>query len=162
MSVIPLPIGDGNYRCVPVIERHRWRGQFGLAPVAEDRLADQAHKIDLGENVDVAGQLRGPLTSRAWGRLRFAGRIPQRAKRGRPRRQRLLRLLIAIFLKVGPPARLVPCKIAVYGCTTAPRQVAISVSSAGGDLADNVNRWRQQVQTDSAWGRRSRKGNPQD
>ena len=37
-------------------------------------------------------------------------------------------------------------QMAVYEVRDGDRQVAISVSSAGGDLAANVNRWRQQVQ----------------
>jgi hypothetical protein len=37
-------------------------------------------------------------------------------------------------------------QIAAYEVRDGDRQLAISVSSAGGELAANVNRWRQQVQ----------------
>jgi hypothetical protein len=39
-----------------------------------------------------------------------------------------------------------PMQKAVYEVQDGARQVTISVSTAGGDMAANVNRWRQQVQ----------------
>ncbi|HEY2249459.1 MAG TPA: hypothetical protein VGH74_00315, partial [Planctomycetaceae bacterium] len=75
MSVIPLPTGEGSFDAYLLSNVNRWRGQFGLAPISENQLADHAHKIDLGETPIWLVKFEGRMTASAgMGAAPFAGK----------------------------------------------------------------------------------------
>lgn len=145
MSVIPLPTGEGSFDAYLLSNVNRWRGQFGLAPIAEDQLAEQVHKIELTETIWLV-KFEGRMTQSAMGGAPIAGKTST----GREPRAAASGNTAAPFDCEIPEgwtaAQAGQFQIAVYEVRDGDRQVGISVSSAGGDLAANVNRWRQQVQ----------------
>jgi hypothetical protein len=150
MSVIPLPTGEGSFDAYLLSNVNRWRGQFGLAPVAEDQLADQAHKIELRETsiwlVNFEGrQTQTGMGQTGTGTASFAGK----GAAGRGPKGAAPAAAAAPFDCEIPEgwttAPVGPLQLAVYEVRDGDRQVTISVSSAGGDMTANVNRWRGQV-----------------
>ena len=147
MSVIPLPTGDGSFDAYLLSNVNRWRGQFGLASIAQDQLAEHARKIELGETMWLV---------KFEGRMKPSdmGMTPPTAKASAPRKPKAVatagRAAAAPFdceIPEGWTAgQAGQFQLAVYEVHEGDRQVTISVSIAAGDLAANVNRWRQQVQ----------------
>ncbi len=156
MSVTPLAKGDGSFEASLLANVNRWRGQFGLEPIAEGDLAQHAHKVELRETMWIV-KFEGRMSpSQGMGAAPVAGNAPSAKnseRAGSPSDRKL---------QGSGPAAAAPfdCQIpegwtagpagqfqqAVYEVRDGDRQVMISISAAGGDLAANVNRWRQQVQ----------------
>jgi hypothetical protein len=150
MSVIPLPTGEGSFDAYLLSNVNRWRGQFGLEPIAEDQLAEHAHKIELGETMWLV-KFEGRMSQTGMGAAPFAGKAAERSSESssKPR-----------GAAPGRDATPFDCQIpdgwmagqagqfqqAVYDVHDGDRKVTISVSAVGGDLIENVNRWREQVQ----------------
>jgi hypothetical protein len=145
MSVIPLPTGEGSFDAYLLSNVNRWRGQFGLGPISQDQLAEQAHKIDVNDESIWLVSFEGRMTQSGMGAAPFAGKSPAspRARAAPDRNRPPFDCEIPEGWSAAPAGQF---QEAVFEVRDDDRQVTISVSSAGGDLAANVNRWRQQVQ----------------
>jgi len=161
MSVIPLPTGEGSFDAQLLANVNRWRGQFGLEPIAENQLAEHAHKIDLDDTPMWLVKFEGRMTASSGmgtppafagnAAGNSAGNAPgtASANRRKPKAASSVAAPLPFDCEIpsgwtaGPVGQF---QLAVYEVHDGDRQVTISVSAVGGDLATNVNRWREQVQ----------------
>lgn len=152
MSVIPLETGEGSFDTYLLSNVNRWREQFGLPPIAEEQLAEKVHKMELGETSMWIVKLEGHMQKSGMGRAPFAGQAAasREPRAGTPSRGPAQNRAATPFDCEIPEgwtvAQAGQFQLAVYEVRDGDRQVTISVSAAGGELAANVNRWREQVQ----------------
>ncbi len=146
MSVIPLPSAEEKFEPQLLANVNRWRGQVGLGPLTAAQLADSKEVIKFelnGEPVwftDFVGESQGTsmggpfagkrsppreaaATKAAAGKLPFDCQVPNGWTRGTASAMQL----------------------AAFDVRDGDRQAGITVSTAGGNLAANINRWRGQV-----------------
>jgi hypothetical protein len=145
LTIIPLPTAPGKFEDYLLSNVNRWREQLKLGPIAKDELPEKTVKIEVDEMpawlVNCEGQIRksGTDKSPSFGRrsaraetaptapgagaLPFACTVPENWK----------------------PAQANVMQLAAYEVGEGDRKVTISISSAGGDLESNINRWRDQV-----------------
>jgi len=150
MSVIPLPTGEGSFDAYLLSNVNRWRGQFGLEPIAEDQLAEHAHKIELGETMWLV-KFEGHMTQSGMGAAPFAGKAAAKPATGERKPQAAESVRAPLPFDCQIPTGWVAGQAgqfqqAVYDVHDGDRKVTISISAVGGDLVENVNRWREQVQ----------------
>lgn len=146
MSVIPLPSAEEKFEPQLLANVNRWRGQVGLGPLTAAQLADSKEVIKFelnGEPVwftDFVGEgqgnsMGGPMagkrpapreaaaTKSSGGKLPFDCQVPEG----------------------WTPAQPGQFQLAAFDVRDGDRQASITISTAGGNLAANINRWRGQV-----------------
>lgn len=162
VTVIPLPAPDPTSASYLQENYNRWRGQIGLAPLdgadwrKDAESAGELSQIDAGGRTITVVNLKG--TSEKEGEVRMlAALVPASTAPPSPTSPP-----VASRPAEAPPADDLPFTFTlpdgwqrqpagqfqtakfITGDTADP--LVISVSLAGGDLAANVNRWREQVQ----------------
>jgi len=148
-SVIRLPLRDGDREKYTLDNINRWRGQLGLPKIAMDGLEENARKLVTADQHDATiidieglpnqsvmppmagGVAAPPMVNRKPATTEkkpvpFTGKPPENWK----------------------PQELRMFQLASYVATVGDDAANISVSTAGGSLLGNVNRWRGQVGLD--------------
>ncbi|HLJ09646.1 MAG TPA: hypothetical protein VKU82_00580 [Planctomycetaceae bacterium] len=149
LSVIPLPTGDGSLDAYVLTNINRWRDQLQLGPLSQaDLSAPDAIKIEVAGADAWVVQFEGTLSQK--GGAPFAGparQAPQGAVRQPADAAGRAQVPFTSKLPQGwSSVRAGPMQAAAYEVREGRRQATISISSAGGDLAANINRWRSQLQ----------------
>jgi hypothetical protein len=146
VSVIPLPTAPGSQDAYLLSNVNRWRDQLQLEPIAANDLPEKVVKIDLGGTPAWLVNCVGRLKDQPMGGGPFA-RQPAPRKETPPAAPAQGSLPFSCMIPEGwQPALANSMQLAAYEVRDDDRQVAISVSTAGGNLAGNINRWREQVQ----------------
>ncbi|MGE5193959.1 MAG: hypothetical protein ACM3U2_15805 [Deltaproteobacteria bacterium] len=147
LSVIPLPTAEGDFDAYLLSNVNRWRDQLQLAPISKDELADKVVKIDLAGTPAWLVNYEGRLTKQGgMGGAPFAGRPPSRSKAPRADTPRDSLPFACTVPEGWQPAQANAMQLAAYQVRDGKERVEVSVSTAGGDLAGNINRWRGQIQ----------------
>jgi len=145
MSVIPLPSGDGDVETYVLSNINRWRGQMGLGALERGDLEKGASKLHREDGDIWLVEMLGRLSGQGMGAPPFAGR-QGRGESEAPSAGRAASLPFTSQLPEGwKQVRAGQMQIALYEVREGSRQASISVSSAGGELSENVNRWRGQI-----------------
>ena len=146
MSVTQLPMRGGDETDYLLANVNRWRGELGLAPVDSAELAKETKKITAGPHeivlVDLSAYLdgtpsHGDVYTRTMEELEEIAQM-----RGEEVAPPEIKFMLPKGWKETPPGQF-QMKRFVVGDEKDP--VEISISSAGGDLGANINRWRGQV-----------------
>jgi hypothetical protein len=154
LSVIPLQSADGDTQKYLLANVNRWRDQLKLKPISADELATTTKPVKIGGHEATLVSLVGTGSGRMSGtpfapfvggatptvNPRSAGPPPANRPQSPSRDQ--------ITYDV-PPEWTSGTKnafsIAAFKAADGDQQVAITISKAGGDLSQNVNRWRGQL-----------------
>lgn len=149
MSVIPLPTGAGSIDEYLLSNVNRWRGQMGLGPLPKEGLDNGVIKFDLDDTQVWLVSFEGRMSEQPMGGAPFAG------KGGGPRTvptppDRSSLPFTSELPEGWKPTPAGQMQLATFEVRDGGRQATISVSTAGGDLVANINRWRGQVQLDPA------------
>lgn len=145
MSVISLPSGEGDPEAYVLLNINRWRDQMGLEPLKQEDLSEAAIRLKREEGDVWVVKIMGHPPKEPMGSGPFAGR-GARGGAGAPPAASGAELPFESELPEGwEPAAPGPMQIATYEVRDGSNRASISVSSAGGDLAMNINRWRDQV-----------------
>ncbi len=147
LTVIPLPTPGDDFEASLLSNVNRWREQLQLPPVSRDELPDHVEKIDLVEMPAWLVNYEGRLSKKgAMGAAPFAGRRSSRREAAPPGRNSPNSLPFTCSVPEGWRAvQENAMQIAAYEVGDGDQQAEISVSVAGGELAANINRWREQV-----------------
>lgn len=150
LSVIPLPTGEGSFDAYLLSNVNRWREQLRLPPIMKDELPEKTIQFDIEGTpawlVAFEGRLTQPRMGMGGGP--FANKGPARpdAPRATPTRDSLP---FTCQIPEGWTAvNAGQMQLARYEVRDGSLEAVITVSTAGGDLVANVNRWRGQVQLD--------------
>jgi hypothetical protein len=153
VTVIPLPTREGSFDSYLLDNVNRWRGQLSLAPLKQEELDDAVVKDELGDaEIWLVKKIEGKLTEQrmppfAGGGFGRGAKIEGRA--ANPVAGPAESLPFTVKLPKGwAEGKVGAMQLAVYEVRDGEQKAAISVSSAGGDLLMNVNRWRGQVLLD--------------
>jgi hypothetical protein len=145
LTVTPLPTVPGNFDDYLLSNVNRWREQVRQDAITKEDLPNRAVKIELGDApgwlVNIEGQIREGGTPMP----PFAG---QRAPRTESPPSTASDRSLPFTCDVPDnwkPAQANAMQLAAYEVKEGKQTVTISVSSAGGNLAANINRWREQV-----------------
>jgi hypothetical protein len=145
MSVIPMPAvgGEEGFDKQLLDNLNRWRDQVGLAAISAEQLADSKEIIELQDGAlwvaDFIGKskegdpMAGPSTTK-----------PASPREKSPTGSAVLPFDCQVPAEwtAGKPGQF---QVAVFDVRDGDRAAKITVSSAGGDLTANINRWREQV-----------------
>ncbi len=153
LTVVPLGITHEDEQQYLLENLNRWRGQMQLPPIAKQALPAEIEKRDVAGRqaivMDMVGNLQSVsriLPPRLAGRRSAPGRPGSRPARTGPPVEGHDPSVLACQPPSGwRPLRLGLMDKALYEVRDGERQIAISVRSAGGQLLDNINRWRDQV-----------------
>jgi hypothetical protein len=155
LSVSPLPTAEGEFDAYLLSNINRWRNQLKAPPLTAADLEKAAVKIDLEEItvwlVNIEGRL-GPegMGAGGMGAKGMGQGTPAREPQDRPSTPAGLPPLPLTFKLpdgwVRKPAG--PMRMAEFEARDGERKVVVSISTAGGDLLANVNRWRGQIALD--------------
>lgn len=146
MSVTQLPMRGGDETDYLLANVNRWRGELGLAPIDAAELDKETKKITAGPQeillVDLAAYLdgtpsQGDVYTRTMEELEEIARM-----RGEEVSPPEVKFTLPKGWKETPAGQFQISRF-VVGDEKDP--VEISISSAGGDLGANINRWRGQV-----------------
>jgi hypothetical protein len=133
---------------------NRWRGQLNLKPIAADELAKTSETFKVGEYdctfVRLIGTSGGSMSAGGMSGAPFApfagggggGGATPRTSTGRKAASGNIAYQAPPEWTAGTPNQF---SVASFSVSDGSRQVQITVSSAGGDLVANVNRWRSQL-----------------
>jgi len=150
LTVSTLELGDTSEQEYVLANINRWRGQLGLGELQASDLASETVTAKVGEHpvtfINIvgtgSGQMAGP----------FAGGPPQSTtSAGRDAGPSTLSASPSSapvkWTKPEGWKEIAPKTfgIAAFTVDQAPKQVEVTLSSAGGDWTANVNRWRGQV-----------------
>jgi hypothetical protein len=149
LSVSPLPTAEGDFNEYLLSNINRWRKQLQAPPLAAADLEKVVVKSDLADTSVWFVNIEGRLGSEGMGRSAPTrespeGSPPANASRAAP--AGLPPLPVKFELPDGwvrKPAG--PMRLAEFEARDGDRKVVVSVSTAGGDLLANVNRWRGQL-----------------
>lgn len=152
LSVSPLPTAEGDFNEYLLSNINRWRNQLQAPPLAAADLEKVVVKIDLADTSVWFVNIEGRFGSDGMGRSvpareSPAGASPASAARAAP--ADLPPLPLKFELPDGwvrKPAG--PMRLAEFEARDGDLKVVVSVSTAGGDLLANVNRWRGQLALD--------------
>ncbi len=146
MSVIPLPTAEGEWDGYLLSNVNRWREQLQLPPISKEELADKVVKIDLAGSPAWLVNYEGRVSKQgAMGGAPFAGRRPPRRESPPAETDRDSLPFTCTPPEGWQPAQANAMQLARFRIANGDQQAEISISSAGGDLAANVNRWREQI-----------------
>jgi len=146
MSVTQLAMRSGDETEYLLSNVNRWRGELGLSPIDAANLDKETSKLKAGPHdvtlVDLSAYLdgtpsHGDVYTRTIEELEEIARM-----RGEEPPQAEIKFTVPKEWKETPPGTLQIHRF-VVGDPKDP--VEISISSAGGDLTANINRWRGQV-----------------
>jgi hypothetical protein len=146
MTVTQLPMQGGGETQYLLANVNRWRGELGLGNIDGADLDKQTTRLKAGSHdvilVDLSAYLdgtprQGDVYTRTMEELEEIARM-----RGEEPEQPEIEFTLPEKWKETPPGQFQMSRF-VVGDSKNP--VEISISSAGGDLAANVNRWRAQV-----------------
>jgi hypothetical protein len=147
LTVTKLPMRGGDESEYLLANVNRWRGELGLEPLASaEELNKETTKIKDGSTdltlVDLSAHLDGsPRRGDAY--VRALEEIEELARmRGEEPAPPEIKFTLPKGWKEVPAGQFQTARF-VVGDEKEP--VEISISSAGGDLASNINRWRGQV-----------------
>lgn len=122
---------------------NRWRGQVGLSPIEENELDKDTRKEEFNGNPTTVVKLIGPGSKPGSGApfMNLPARAPDETALHYTKpdgwREDPDHLVVQGFRRA-----------AAFKASDADGSVEISVTAAGGDLLQNVNRWRGQVNLD--------------
>lgn len=149
MTVIPLPMTEGDTPQYRLSNVNRWRSQLGLPPIEESALEDSTEQISLESGSGILVELVGKSSGGGPPFAAMAGTPPiQRADPGQPPpgASDLLTYDVPVGWKPGRTDRM---RKAAFEVAESDRKVEITAidlaASAGEDVVGNVNRWRGQV-----------------
>jgi hypothetical protein len=147
MSAISLPSGEGDVETYVLSNVNRWRGQMGLGALEQGDLEKGASKLHRKDGDIWLVEMLGRLSGQGMGTRPFAGRRGRgESEAPAPSADRAASLPFTSQLPEGwKQVRAGQMQIALYEVRDGSRQASISVSSAGGELSANVNRWRGQI-----------------
>ncbi|HID20950.1 MAG TPA: hypothetical protein EYP14_00920 [Planctomycetaceae bacterium] len=142
MSVIPLRTPSGDYQKYVLNNVNRWRAQMRLPPISQDQLAAETTQVKAAETEAIVVNLAGGSSAQP---VHGMGPVVQPGAAGGTRSHR-----------AKPPLRFEPpddwketakteFSVAAFEVEKDGKKARITISSAGGDLLANVNRWRGQV-----------------
>lgn len=146
LTVTQLPMRDGDETQYVLANVNRWRAEVGLKPIDAADLDKQTSKFKAGPQdvtlVDLSAYLdgtpsQGDVYTRTMEELEELARM-----RGEEPEPPEIKFTLPAGWKETPPGQFQMSRF-VAGDPTDP--VEISISSAGGALGDNINRWRGQV-----------------
>ncbi len=154
MSVIPLPTSDGSFDAYLLSNVNRWREQLRLPPITNDELPEKTVEFDIEGTPAWLAAFEGRLTQQRMGGGPFAGAgggpfagkntvPPQRPAGTESPDSPPFTCEVPEGWTVVNAGQM---QLAKYEVRDSNRKVEITVSTAKGDLVDNVNRWRGQVQ----------------
>jgi len=145
MSVTPLTTPPGDFEDYLLSNVNRWREQLRQDPITKEELPDRSAKIELGETpawlVNFEGQVREGGTAVP----PFAGKRPPVVESTTPGTPERGLPFTCDVPESWRPGQANAMQLATYRVGEGDRSVTISISTAGGDLAGNINRWREQV-----------------
>ena len=146
--MIPLPKSEADTQKFVLDNINRWRGQVGLQPIAASELASTTESFKVGEYeatfVSLVGTGPGGMSAPF---APFAGvggggaTTPRAGGDKRPPGSDIAYEAPPEW-KPGTPNQF---SLAAFTVSEGEQKVNITISSAGGDLLTNVNRWRGQV-----------------
>ncbi|HUS39306.1 MAG: hypothetical protein WBF93_04910 [Pirellulales bacterium] len=152
LTVVRLPVKQTDPQQYLLENVNRWRGQMQLPPVDKDGLTKAIEALTIADQNAVLVDLIGNKQSASPMQAPFMGRgmagVEQPA-RGTPQTGHDSSVLDCEPPSAWKPARLGMMDSALYRVTDGERKIDIAVRSAGGNLLDNINRWRGQIQLDS-------------
>jgi hypothetical protein len=149
LSVIPLPTGEGDVKEYLLSNVNRWRDQMGLDPIAREDLPEATIEFEIDEMPAWLTTFKGRLKSQGMGAPFAGGAARSDAARPVPPGTSNPRDSLPFTSQVPEGWRAAsagPMQMAKYEVRDGDQEANITVSTAGGDLAANVNRWRGQVQ----------------
>jgi hypothetical protein len=148
LSVIPLPTGQGKIDEYVLSNVNRWREQVTLPPLAPEELPANVVKFDLDGGpvwlVNLVGILSGQPMGATGGGEKDTPR--RKAAPDSPGRDSLP--FTCEVPEGWKTAKAGTMQLAAFEVRDGNRKATITVSTAGGDLAANINRWRGQIQLD--------------
>jgi hypothetical protein len=145
LTVIPLQTTQEEFDEYLVSNVNRWREQLRLGPISKAELAEKTVKIELEDTPAWLFNGEGQIRKGGTGMLPFAGK---RSPRGESASSAAADGALPFTCDVPDswrPAQANAMQLAAYEVGAGKRKVTISVSTAGGNLAGNINRWREQV-----------------
>jgi hypothetical protein len=145
LSVIPLPTVPGDFDDYLLSNVNRWREQIRLGPISKDELPSKTMKVELEGTSAWLVIYEGLITDSGTGAAPFAGRQPLRREAPSARAGQESLPFTCQVPEGWQTGQANQMQLAAYQVRDGERQVAISVSTARGDLASNINRWREQV-----------------
>jgi hypothetical protein len=146
MTVTQLGMRDSDETAYLLSNVNRWRSELGLSPLDPSQLAKETRKLQAGPQeivlVDLSAYLdgvpsEGNLYVRALEDIEAMARM-----RGEAPEPPSVKFTLPEGWKETPPGQFQISRF-VVGDPKDP--VEISISSAGGDMSANINRWRGQV-----------------
>jgi hypothetical protein len=152
-SVTSLPRGEGvDESSYALSNINRWRGQLSLSPIDEAELDQQTTKVELDGSTALLVNFEGKLKPGGMGQPPFAGGpmagpltgasgAPE-ARSGPGESAEMTYQVPEGWEELGPGPM---GRKAGFRVTDGDRLAEITISTAGGGLLANVNRWRGQV-----------------
>ena len=150
LTVIPLPRTSTDTEKYILDNVNRWRGQVGLGPISASELSAQTQTLTVDGRPVTTVLLVGPGSggaerSAASGSGGAAGAAPAAAAGQAASRvpgDAPLTYEAPAHWQPAPPS---PFSVLSFRVVEGNRTLEVTVSTAGGDLLANVNRWRGQV-----------------
>jgi hypothetical protein len=125
---------------------NRWRGQVGLPPVDDQELMRTTEKFKAGEQEGTFVRLVGKSSGGGMGGAPFAPFAGRGATLPPAAQQPQGNGGVSYDLPAGwQPAPRDAISVASFTTADGPDKVKITITSAGGDLLANINRWRGQI-----------------
>jgi hypothetical protein len=150
LTVIPLPTAAGDFEDYLLSNVNRWREQLRQEPISKTELPDRTVKIELGDTPAWLVNFEGEIREGGTAMPPFAGQqgprteSPPSTSSPSPAGDRSLPFTCEVP-ESWRPVQANAMQLAAYEAGKGRQKVVISISSAGGNLAANINRWREQV-----------------
>jgi hypothetical protein len=143
-TVTTLPRGEQGDASYALMNVNRWRGQLGLAEIDQAQLDHVATHLELDGTKALLIDFEGRLKPGGMGKAPFASRQSEQPPGPTDAGQSLEPTydVPSPWNQVAPGAM----QKARFEVAAGGQEAEISISTAGGELLANVNRWRGQVQ----------------
>ena len=148
MTVIPLPRGQGSVEDQVLSNVNRWREQMQLGPIAEDELSTNVVKFNAGGEPAWLVNIVGRWSGKSAGMAGVGGKAAPRRDVPSDSASRASLPFTCEVPAHWNEKKAGSMQLAAYEIRDGDRKAEVSVSTAGGDLAANINRSRGQVQLD--------------
>lgn len=157
LTVIPLPMEDGFNDDLILSNVNRWREQMQLSAITKEKLDKETTKLEISDGhpavyVNLVGNFKTNTMGRppfAGGTGPFAGNEPSRkppVKKNEPTADSEdLTFAAPAGWEKGPGNAF---SRAAFKVTDGDQAADITITAAGGDLLQNINRWRGQLKLD--------------